>query len=109
MTTFPICRWQVEKEMSLQNCHESEARRAGRQNQPSPGGLGDGSPRLLERWRRGTTNIRGAAPALQQSCGIDVPALPSLCENWKRNTAGPSTALRSGRDDNSAARKSFSE
>src|SRR6202161_921494 len=44
--------------------------------QPSPGGLGHRSPRLWERWRRGTTYIRSAAPpALGRCCGIDIPAL----------------------------------
>ena len=46
MTTFPTCLWQVEKEMTLQNRHGSEARRAGSQTSAQPGGLGDGSPRL---------------------------------------------------------------
>src|SRR5271167_1495620 len=37
----------------------------------------------MERWRRGTTNIRSAAPpALGRCCGIDVPALPGWAEVW---------------------------
>ena len=46
-------------------------------------GLGDGSNKTVEGWRRGTTNIRGAAPPALGPCyGIDVPALPGWAEVW---------------------------
>src|SRR3984885_6631159 len=39
--------------------------------------------KIVERWRRDPTYIRGAAPpALGRCCGIDVPALPGWAEVW---------------------------
>jgi hypothetical protein len=47
------------------------------------GRAGRGIAKIVERWRRGTTYIRGAAPpALGRCCGIDVPALPGWAEVW---------------------------
>ena len=40
--------------------------------------------------------------AFLESKSVAVPGFGCLRGNWKRDTAGPSTTLRSGRDDNSA-------
>src|SRR3984957_5178897 len=60
-----------------------QARRAGSQTLAQPGRAGRRIAKIVERWRRGTIYIRGAAPpALVRCCGIDVPALPGWAEVW---------------------------
>jgi transglutaminase-like putative cysteine protease len=63
--------------------NRTQARRAGSQTSAQPGRAGRRIAKIVERWRRGTTYIRGAAPpALGRCCGIDVPALPGWAEVW---------------------------
>ena len=85
--------------------------------QPSPGGLGHRFPTLSERRRRGTLSPQPASVPCRKTfpgraCRTADPSAAlgmtkgrvalSLSVHWlMERTAGPSTSLRSGRDDNS--------
>ena len=70
--------WELENRPN-----RTQARRAGSQTSAQPGRAGRRIAKIVERWRRGTIYIRGAAPpALGRCCGIDVPALPGWAEVW---------------------------
>src|SRR6202021_2272982 len=94
MTTFPTCLWQVEKEMTLQNRHGSEARRADCKTSAQPGRAGRRIAKIVERWRRGTTYIRGAAPPALGRCAesMSQPSRAGLMFGYR--PYGPGSDLR---------------
>src|SRR5229473_8706163 len=66
----PTCLWQVEKEMTLENRHGFEARRAARQTSAQPGRAGDPS--------RDDLSAVGAALDLHPLAPVSLGAYPAF-------------------------------
>src|SRR5580658_446863 len=74
-----------------------------------PGLVSDWHPKMLGiRYELGDADLwRAAPPALGSSCGIDSPALPSLCETFEKERTASPQARRAGPPNISPARQGW--